>query len=104
MGTPEFVDQVLEKRVQSLRDITACLPYIKHAQTEFVLLRSCLSLPKILYTLRTLNPIHHYHRWNEVDMITMDALGKIMGVAVTNKLWRGQAPREHGRTRTTLST
>ena len=43
-----------------------------------------------IYMLRTTDPTHQHPRWAEFDMITREALNRILGVAVSNVQW-GQA-------------
>ena len=58
IGSRVFEKQVISKRIDKVRDISEMLPLMKDAQSEYVLLRSCLSIP-IMFTLRTTNPSHH---------------------------------------------
>ena len=54
---------------------------------EFVLLRSCLTLPKITYILRTVDPTFHCQLWEEYDEITKGELERILGAPVTGDVW-----------------
>ena len=45
------------------------LPHLQDTHIVFVLLRSCLALPKIMYTLLTVDPTNYQTQWQEFDMI-----------------------------------
>ena len=60
---------------------------MKDPHVEFSLLRSCLSIPKIMFTLRTTNPLHHLDIWESYDNITREAFGRIMGAPLTDIQW-----------------
>ena len=55
----EFERQVIEKRIDKVRDISDRLPLMQDAHSEYVLLRSWLSLPKLMFTLRTTFSMDH---------------------------------------------
>ena len=60
LGTPvgdrAFTEKTIRKRLEKIRQISDKLPQLQDAHTEFSLLRSCLSLPKVMYTLWTTDP------------------------------------------------
>ena len=45
IGDLNFTEQTIRDRFKKIKDITDTLPQLQDAQTEFVLLRSCLSIP-----------------------------------------------------------
>ena len=59
IGSVEFERRVIGERMEKIREISSLLSLIEDPQTEYVLLRSCLSSPKFTFTLRTSNPSHH---------------------------------------------
>ena len=61
---------------------------MEDAQSEFVLLRSCLSLPKIMFTLRTTDPTNHYELWERYDNITRESISRILGTPLSDTEWR----------------
>ena len=70
---------------------------LKDAHTEFSLLRSCLSMPKIMYSLRTTDPTPLQHLWQEYDCMTREALQRIMGTQLNNMQWsQAQLPVGRG--------
>ena len=97
VGGPEFVEEKIRNRMEKVQEITDKLPLLQDAQTEFVLLRSCLSMPKMLYVLRTTNPTNLQQLWKEYDDITMEAMVKILGVPLNNTQWsQAQLPVDLG--------
>ena len=70
-----------------MKDITDTLSQLQDAQTEFVLLRSCLSLPNIMYSLRTTDPSPLQGLWQEFDWMTRESLNRILGTPLNNIQW-----------------
>ena len=62
MGCVEYEREVLQLRIDKIRDIAARLPLIRDLQVEYAILRSCLAIP-----LRTTNPLLHQDMWMEFD-------------------------------------
>ena len=87
IGSTQFIQQAVSKRTEKIREITDLLPLLEDAHTEFVLLRSCLSLPKIMYTLRTVDPTPHQAEWMGFDSITREALTRILGAPLDDIQW-----------------
>ena len=50
---------VVEKKVEKVREVTELLPLVEDPHTEFALLRSCLSLPKLSFLLRAVDTSDH---------------------------------------------
>ena len=44
---------IIAAKVEKIRDVANLLPNIKKPHLEFVLLRSCIAIPKFMFTLRT---------------------------------------------------
>ena len=87
VGSPQFIRERIQSKVDKIREITNKLPLLQDAHTEFVLLRSCLSMPKVMYILRTTDPTTHQDIWKEFDNLTREALTKILGPSVNNIQW-----------------
>ena len=64
------------------------LPMLKDAQVEYVLLRACLSIPKMMYTLRTTDPTNHQLCWQKCDDICREALTRILGKPLDHHQWQ----------------
>ena len=74
----------LEGKVEK---ITEKLPLLRDPHCEFVLLRSCLALPKVMFLLRALDTSNHEDLLNTFDSITREALSKILGSTVSDAQW-----------------
>ena len=88
VGSLEFERKVIKERMEKVREISQRLPLIQDPQTEYALLRSCLSLPKLMFTLRTTNPTHHIDLWQEYDSITRESLCRSLGSSITEDQWK----------------
>ena len=62
VGDSQFVSESIDTRIQKVKTITDKLQHLQDAQTEFCLLRSCLSIPKVMYMLRTTDPTQQHPR------------------------------------------
>ena len=60
---------------------------VKEAQIRYVLSRSCLYLPKLMYILRTVNLAGHTELWEEFDQITKSRLTTIIAAPLLENLW-----------------
>ena len=87
LGTPQFVREVLSKKVEKVQEITSLLPGIEDPHTEFVLLRSCLALPKLMFSLRTVDTSAYQEPLIEYDRVTREALTRIMGSPLQDQQW-----------------
>ena len=53
------------------------------------MLRACLSIPKIMFTLRTTNPLQQLDLWDTYDrVVTRESLNRILGTPLTDLQWR----------------
>ena len=87
IGSDEFISKFIQKRIEKIRTITSELPSLHQPHLEFVLLRSCLSLPKISYLLRTTNTSQFQPLLREFDSITREALNRILGGPASDEAW-----------------
>ena len=87
IGSADFISQFISKRIEKVRTITDELPSLHQPHLEFVLLRSCLSLPKISYLLRSTDTLEFQHLLLEFDSITREALSRILGGPASNESW-----------------
>ena len=51
MGSHHYVENLINKKIKKICQLTELFPLIKDPHFEVVLLRSCLSLPKIVLLL-----------------------------------------------------
>ena len=67
LGSQGYIKEVLKKRVEKVWRITSILPRLEDPHTESVLLRSCLALPKLLFSLGTVETTSHQEVLEEYD-------------------------------------
>ena len=84
IGSLSFQRQANISRIQKIREITRKLHLIKDPHVEFTLLRT---IPKIMFTLRTTNPVDHMDIWTSYDNITREALSRIVGTPLSDLQW-----------------
>ena len=87
VGYHSFVKSKLKSKVEKVRDVVDHLPLLQDPHTELVLLRSCLSLPKIMFLLRAVNTLDHHEELLEFDGIIRDALSHLIGTPLTDLQW-----------------
>jgi hypothetical protein len=87
LGTEDFVRSYLEEMVEKVQRITSLLPLLQDPQTEYCLLRSCLSLPKVMFSLRTVDTTAHQDVLKSYDQVTREGLARILGVPPTDMQW-----------------
>ena len=79
VGTEEYEGRKIKERMDKVEELTERLAWLEDSHTELVLLRATLSLQKLIYVLRTVNPNPH--------SITRNSLGRIMATTITDRLW-----------------
>ena len=90
------LSKIVEK-IEKVWLITELLRHLKDPHSEFVLLRSCLSLPKVMFLLRALDTTEHQDLLESFDSITRGALSRILGYPVTDNQWaQGKLPAAMG--------
>ena len=70
-----------------MREVTELLPLLQDPHTEFVLLRACLSLPKLSFVLRTTDTTDLTYMLQDFDVITRDGLARILGTTLGDRDW-----------------
>ena len=88
LGSHRFEFHQIQKKVDKIKAITDLLPLLEDSQTEFVLLRSCLSLPKISFLMRAVDTCSHTALLQEFDQVTREALIRILGAPVSDRVWQ----------------
>ena len=87
IGSKGYVEKEVRRKVEKVREVTELLPLLQDPHTEFVLLRSCLSLPKLSFVLRTTDTTDLTHILRDFDIITRDGLARILGTTLDDKAW-----------------
>ena len=88
MGPPSFCNAALLKRVEKVSNYLRKLPDLQDSQSETTLFRHCLSLPKILFSLRTCPPEFIKQATDVFDAQIRDILADIAGGALPEWSWR----------------
>ena len=87
LGSDDFVATALQEKVNKVQRITSLLPDLLDPHIEFCLLRSCLSLPKLMFTLRTVDTSLHQQLLTQFDQLTREALTRILGAPLNSLQW-----------------
>jgi hypothetical protein len=88
VGEGHFSTSVIEKRIAKIHDLVISkLPTLQDRQSEYVLLRSCIGLPKFAFSLQTCDPIHHAASFRSFDGIICDSLSIILGKTMDDHQW-----------------
>ena len=87
IGYQGFVKEKMMEKVEKVRSITEKLPLLRDPHLEFVLLRSCLSLPKVMFLLRALDTTEHQDVLEAFDSIIRGALSRLLGTPVSDHQW-----------------
>ena len=87
IGPPSFCLDSIFKRISKVQSILARLPDLHDSQIECSLLRSCLSLPKIAFALRTCPPDFIYPALTAFDNLIREALSQLVGSPLSNWSW-----------------
>ena len=88
LGHQGYEQEVIQEKVNKVQEITTLLPDLKDPHAEFCLLRSCVSLPKLMFILRTVDTTAHRHLLAQFDLITREALSRILGSPLSDLQWR----------------
>jgi hypothetical protein len=85
IGSPDFMKSVIDQRINNIEEIVLRqLPSLEDPQIQFCLLRSCLSLPKLIYSLRTCNPTEIEPCYSRFDVMQRAAIEEILGASLTD--------------------
>ena len=79
VGPPSFCESSLCRRVSKIQDMLVNLQDLHDSQMETTLLRSCLSLPKIAFALRTCAPDFIQPALAAFDNTMREALSDLAG-------------------------
>ena len=77
----------LQARISKIQSTLAHLPDLHESQIECSLLRSCLSLPKIAFALRTCPPDFIYPALTAFDNLIGEALSQLVSSPLSNWFW-----------------
>ena len=87
VGPATFCEDFVSQRVEKIKDCLSKLPVLEDSQIEMSLLRSCLALPKLSFSLRTCPPSHIIQATAAFDDTMHDALSELVGSPLTEWAW-----------------
>ena len=97
IGPSSFCEEVLQDRVERIRESLGVLRDMHDSHLETSLLRSCLALPKLSYILRTCPPSSIINAAAGFDAAIKEALESILGDPLTEWSWiKGSQPCSRG--------
>ena len=88
IGPANFCESSVSKRVEKIRAAVNKLQDLKDSQMEITLLRSCLSLPKFNFSLRTCPPTAIQQATLAFDSLIRETLSDLAGGLLSNWAWR----------------
>ena len=77
----------MAENVKKVKAITNLLPNLQKPHLEFVLLRSCIAIPKIMFTLRTVPTTQFPELLKDFDAVIRETLIQILGTPLDEKQW-----------------
>ena len=87
LGSDNFSSKVLDERIDKVIQMLSKLPLLEDAHQEYSLLRCCFSMPKLSYTLRTLDPSAHLSSLQRYDDAVRNTIESIVGTCITDDQW-----------------
>ena len=89
IGSDAFIQEVVNDQISAIEETVASkLASLENPQVQLCLLRSCLLLPKLMYTLRTCKPASLLEAYKRFDAIQMAALEDILSSSISSLAWR----------------
>ena len=93
LGSHQYEHEKINQKIAKIQELTQLLPNLQDPHSEFVLLRSCFSLPKTVFLMRSTDPTHHQDLWAVFDSLIRDTLNQILGSSVNDQQWaQAQVP------------
>ena len=87
LGSPDLCISVVRKQLAKTQSVLDRLSDIEDSQTEYSILRSCLSLPKIVSALRTCSPTMLHSVLGEFDDLIFNYLSRLVGGFPSSWSW-----------------
>jgi hypothetical protein len=89
VGEPSFMTSGVDIRINFIAALLkSTFPKLEDPQIQFCLLRSCLSLPKFMYVLRTYSPSIMSPNYERFDQIQKKAFENLLGAHLTPYTWK----------------
>ena len=88
VGTPAFCNEAVMRRVEKIADALQRLEHINDPQVEYLLIRSCLGIPKLAFALRASPPGFIRQGARCFDGLIANAFAERFGLDLTDRQWR----------------
>ena len=88
IGPPSYCDEVVSKRIRKIKECLENLADLEDSQMETTLLRSCLALPKVSFSLRTCPPSYIKQATDLFDDCMRDSLSDLAGCPLSDWAWQ----------------
>ena len=79
IGDHRFEEEVLQRRLDGIRDMLEHLHLLQDPHIEYSLLRSCLAFPKFAFALRTVDTSGHPDILSQFDTLVKEGMERIVG-------------------------
>lgn len=97
IGPSNYCDDAFSKRVRKVKESLSRLSDLEDSQMEMALLRSCLALPKVSFSLRSCPPDYIREGTAIFDDALRDALSDIAGSPLSDWAWlKASLPSSYG--------
>ena len=83
IGQAEFVRNAIESQINKVDEIINKYNLLDDAQSEFCILRSCLSLSKVMYLLQTTDRSLFKSSWSHFNGLIHNALGNLLSLPLS---------------------
>ena len=87
IGEADFEAEILEQRVVSIQQLLESLHHLNDPHIEYNLLRSCFSLTKFSYSIRTVDTSQHSEIMETFDTAVRGALEATIGSPLSSAQW-----------------
>ena len=87
IGDDQYVEEVLRRRLESMRSLVAELHTLEDPHIEYTLLRSCFSFPKFAFALRTVDTSDHPDILQDFDLVVKEGIEGILGAPLPPLQW-----------------
>ena len=88
VGLPRFCHETVMRRVRKIADALERLDAINDPQVEYLLLRSCLGIPKLVFALRASPPSFIRQAARAFDELIVTTFGKRFSLDLSEQQWR----------------
>ena len=89
VGSESYTHDIVKKKIEDMEKILQKLVWLEDSHIDFVLLRSCFSLPKMSYLMRTLTVPPHaiMDSYKRFDNAVQQTLATIISSLLSETLW-----------------